>query len=526
MSTFNLIGGLAGGVGLFLLGMGLMTDGLKLAAGPALGHILTRSTQTRLRGLLSGVLITGLVQSSSAVTMAAIGFVNAGLLTLGQALWVLFGANVGTTLTGWLVALLGLQFKIDAMALPLVGAGAVLTLIGPDKRLGAIGKAFAGFGLLFLGIDMLKGTFVGLSADLSIPTGDGVTALALQAGIGIVLTVLMQSSSASLAVALTAAQGGLLSPEGAAAMVIGANIGTTTTAVVAALGATANAKRASVAHVVFNLFTGIVAFLILPWLMDFLHWLQGLLQLDAAPATQVALFHTLFNVLGVLLIWPLTQPLTDWLNQRFQGSDGEEGRPRFIDKNVLAVPSLALDALAHEIQRMERLASDSLRTALTDRSLTTLVHQQAVVAQLSQATAEFIVSLSRSALSAESAERLPRIMRVARYFQSAISLALESVQATNERVNLPHTVTPAPDFQSSALHLLQVCADAGPERKQHIELALADTEDAYQTHKAQLLQAGAQGQLAVRDMDAMLRSASSLRRGLEQMAKGVMHQSF
>ncbi|MDO9448196.1 MAG: Na/Pi symporter, partial [Candidatus Nitrotoga sp.] len=117
------IGGLLGGIGLFLLGMGLMTDGLKLAAGPALERILAHSTKTRLRGLASGVLVTALVQSSSAVTVAAIGFVNAGLLTLGQSMWVLFGANVGTTMTGWLVALDGLRFKIEVLALPLIGAG-------------------------------------------------------------------------------------------------------------------------------------------------------------------------------------------------------------------------------------------------------------------------------------------------------------------------------------------------------------------------------------------------------------------
>ena len=126
MNLLPLLGGLAGGVGLFLLGMGLMTDGLKLAAGPALERILARSTQTRLRGLATGALVTIAVQSSSAVTVAAIGFVNAGLLTLSQALWVLFGANVGTTMTGWLVALVGMKFSIDIFALPLIGLGMLL----------------------------------------------------------------------------------------------------------------------------------------------------------------------------------------------------------------------------------------------------------------------------------------------------------------------------------------------------------------------------------------------------------------
>lgn len=238
--SFALLGGLAGGVGLFLLGMGLMTDGLRLAAGPALKRILTYSTKTRLRGLTSGALVTVLVQSSSAVTVAAIGFVNAGLLSLGQALWVLFGANVGTTMTGWLVALVGMKFKIDLFALPLIGIGMMLRLTGDGSRRGALGTALAGFGVLFLGIDMLKETFSGVAADVTLPQWAGFAGVAAMVLIGILMTVLMQASAAALVLAFSAAQSGLVTLEAAAAVVIGANIGTTVTALLAAIGATPN----------------------------------------------------------------------------------------------------------------------------------------------------------------------------------------------------------------------------------------------------------------------------------------------
>ena len=142
---------LLGGIGLFLLGMILMTDGLKTAAGPTLDRVLAASTQTRLRGLFSGIFITALVQSSSAVTVAAIGFVNAGLMSFSQSLWVLFGANVGTTMTGWLVALIGLKIKVEAAALPLIGIGMALRLSGAEKRRGAIGTTLTGFGILAAG---------------------------------------------------------------------------------------------------------------------------------------------------------------------------------------------------------------------------------------------------------------------------------------------------------------------------------------------------------------------------------------
>ncbi|MCB1982800.1 MAG: Na/Pi symporter, partial [Rhodoferax sp.] len=169
VNAWTMVATLAGGLGLFLLGMTMMTDGLKLAAGPALERVLTRATRTRWHALTSGALMTAVVQSSSAVTVAAIGFVNAGLMTLAPALWVLFGANVGTTMTGWIVALVGLKFKIEALALPLVGLGAVLRLTGSGRRHGAIGTAVAGFGLLFMGIGLLQQNFAGLAGQLSLP---------------------------------------------------------------------------------------------------------------------------------------------------------------------------------------------------------------------------------------------------------------------------------------------------------------------------------------------------------------------
>lgn len=149
----------AGALGLFLLGMGLMSEGLRQAAGPALRQLLCAATRTRAQALGSGILVTALVQSSSAVTVATIGFVNAGLLALGPALWVLFGANVGTTMTGWIVATIGLKFKIEALAMPLIGLGALLRLSGQGQRASAFGTALAGFGLLFLGIALLQQTF-------------------------------------------------------------------------------------------------------------------------------------------------------------------------------------------------------------------------------------------------------------------------------------------------------------------------------------------------------------------------------
>ncbi len=522
MSGFALAGGIAGGVGLFLLGMWLMTDGLKLAAGPALERVLANSTRTRLRGLASGIMVTALVQSSSAVTVATIGFVNAGLLNLSQALWVLFGANVGTTMTGWLVALVGLKFKIEALALPLIGLGMVLRLTGEHSRRGALGMALAGFGVLFLGIDMLKDSFSGLADGFALPEGDGVLATLGQVLVGSMLTVLMQSSSAALAIALTAAQGGLLTPQGAAAVVIGANIGTTVTAVIAAIGATPAARRAAAAHIVFNMLTGIVALLLLPWLIALLGLIGDWLDLESSPAAQVALFHTAFNVLGVILIWPVAARLTRFLESRFRAAAEDDARPRHIDRTVLAVPTLAIDALEQEVRRMGGLALGCVGSALSSGGGGPGRQRQSVEA-LGHAIAEFIVEVNRTGMSSASAERLPELLRAARYYESAAVLAVESAAAAGEAAAdaaLPVAAYAA--LRETAKSLMDTANPLDVKIPSAArEAALRNFERAYQELKAELLSLGTTGALRVGDMDALLRSASALRRALEQVAKAA-----
>ncbi|MDP1672740.1 MAG: Na/Pi cotransporter family protein [Burkholderiales bacterium] len=527
MSSFTLAGGIAGGVGLFLLGMWLMTDGLKLAAGPALERILANSTKTRLRGLASGIMVTALVQSSSAVTVATIGFVNAGLLNLSQALWVLFGTNVGTTMTGWLVALVGLQFKIEALALPLIGIGMILRLTGEHTRRSAFGMALAGFGVMFLGIDLLRETFSGLSTDFRMPEGNSALDTLVQVLIGMALTVLMQSSSAALAVALTAAQGGLLTAQGAAAVVIGANIGTTVKAIIAAIGATPPAKRAACAHILFNLLTGAVALLMLPWLIALIALIGDWLDIESSPAAQLALFHTVFNVLGIILIWPIAARMTRFLESRFRTAEEDEALPRYIDRTVLAVPTLALDALEREVRRMGSVALRAIRGPLdfSRRNAAVPAAELQVVMKLNRAISEFIVEINRAGMSGDSAERLPELLRATRYYEVVGELAAEAATASSEAssnaaMSLSETVIAA--FQETSTALLATVDPldekvAAADR----EAALRTFELAYQDLKAELLRMGATGALRVGDMDALLRSASALRRGLEQAAKAA-----
>ena len=518
-------GALIGGIGLFLLGMWLMTEGLRLAAGAALREVLASSTRTRWRALGSGILLTAVVQSSSAVTVAAIGFVNAGLLSLGQVLWVLFGSNVGTTMTGWLVALLGLKIKVDLLALPLIGVGMLLRLTGGASRRGSIGLALAGFGVLFLGIDVLRDAFTDLAVGMSFPEVDGFRGVAAHVLIGALLTVLMQSSSAATALILTAAQGGLLGLESAAAVVIGSNIGTTATALIAAIGATANAKRAAAAHVLFNLLTGLVALLALPWLLTLTQWLGGWVGAPAGVATVLALFHTVFNLLGVLLMWPLSDRLAAFLAGRFRSAEEDEGRARYLDAATAVLPALAIDALNREVARYGSIALGAARKAasLGADPAREIARTQRTLATLDAAIEAFVVRLNRASMTQDTAQRLAQVLRRATYFASVA----EQLPAIAAAAQVLPAGTPAPDSTLAAhIRRLRNAAAALLHQLETGELLAEDLNDQataweaeYQQVKAALLEAGALGTLAPSAMDVLLRSHSALRRAIQQALK-------
>lgn len=517
------LAGLAGGLGLFLLGMTMMTNGLQLAAGPALEHILGAATRTRWHALGSGILITALVQSSSAVTVATIGFVNAGLMTLAPAVWVLFGANVGTTMTGWIVAFVGLTFKIETLAMPMIGLGVALRMSGGGSRRGPVGDALTGFGLLFVGISMLQQTFTGLAGEIGVPQGDGAPSVLTQVLVGALLTVLMQSSSASMAIALTAAQSGLLSPQSAAAVVIGANIGTTVTAVLAAVGATPNARRAASAHVLFNLLTGVVALLLLPWLIDALGALREALGLPADPAAKLALFHTTFNLLGVVLMWPLAGLLTAWLLTRFRAREEDEAQPRHLDDNVLAVPTLALDALEREVARIGHGSVELARAALRGSDAAALARGQQVVARLNAAVEGFVERMNLRAMPLRTSQRLARTLRVQRYYETAAEHTLAAGAPPSVLTTLADTVSgPLARFRARADVLLERCDPGKPPTDAVLRSeALVAMEAAYEDLKSALLSAGARGYARLPEMEQVLRHFSLLRRAAQQAHKAA-----
>jgi len=293
---------LVGGIGVFLLGMLLLSDGLKAAAGPAVRRALGRFTGNRFAAVAVGAATTAVIQSSTATTMTTIGLVAAGLLPLRNALGVILGANLGTTSTAWIVAYFGLKLDISAFAMLAVATGALLRLVGRD-RLAAAGLPLAGFGLLFVGIGLMQTAMAGVAETFVVPDTRGQPFLgpAVLVLVGAAMTIVMQSSSAAVATTLTALATGIVGLEQAAALVIGQNVGTTPKALLASLGATVAARRTAVGHIVFNLGTAAVALAVLPAFI----WLGGWAGANgASPAITLAAFHSLFNVLGVVLVVP------------------------------------------------------------------------------------------------------------------------------------------------------------------------------------------------------------------------------
>ncbi|WNK01414.1 Na/Pi symporter [Thalassospiraceae bacterium LMO-JJ14] len=528
MISWSLIGSALGGVGLFLLGIHLMTAGLKVAAGEALRDVLGRWTDSRVRGLFSGVLITGLVQSSSAVTVAAIGFVNAGLLTLPQAMWVIFGSNVGTTLTGWLVVIIGINFKIEALALPLLGIGMVLFLTGSSSRRGALGEALAGFGVLFLGIATLKVTFEGIGAaiDVTALQSSGIANTAAFVVTGIILTTLMQSSSAVIAIAITAALGGLLNIESGAALVIGANIGTTSTALIAVFGATSNAKRVALSHVAFNALTGLSALALLPIMLFIVAFIEEKFIGRTAPATTLALFHTTFNILGVLLMWPLSSRLEKWLAARLLTLEENEAKPKYLDHNSLAVPSIALNSILLEMQRIAAIAFGIAKSPLVDEkvSVTQLRHQVNIINALSEAVYGYIRSLNEGRNTEEITLSLSSIVRQIWHY---IEIARNGFDLAERREKLDRL----PEQYLEQFHSVgSLIADrinttnlqAGPQQEQAPDLLSIET--AYQNLKDSILKAASTGELTVSNTGIALDALNDMRSITNHLEKAIKRQ--
>lgn len=350
-------------MGLFLIGMTVMTDGLKSIAGDTVRSVLMRFTRSPLSGAVTGATATALLQSSSATTVATVGFVGAGLVTFPSALGVVFGANLGTTLKGWVIAVLGFRYDLDAVFMPMIFVGAVMRLVG-GRRTAATGYAIAGFALVFVGITVLQDAmsgFEGILTPESLPR-DTVLGRLLIVGIGFMATLVTQSSSAGVAATITALHANAITFEQGAALVIGMDVGTTVTAAVATIGGSVDAKRTGYSHVVYNVLTAAGALvLITPFVIAYEWFAPGRIQSEGEIA--IVAFHMFFNTLGVAAVLPFARPFAALMIRLVP--EKRQGLVIRLEPTLLESPALAMDAVQKALAQAYETLLTQVRASLT-----------------------------------------------------------------------------------------------------------------------------------------------------------------
>ncbi|MEA3466282.1 MAG: Na/Pi cotransporter family protein [Thermodesulfobacteriota bacterium] len=437
MSVFlnqSLIFGLMGGLGMFLFGMKVMSEGLQKVAGNRMRKILAALTNNRYMAAFVGLAVTAIIQSSSATTVMVVGFVNAGLMSLIQSIGVVLGANVGTTVTAQLIA-----FKITKFALPAIGIGVGMKLFCKRKDWIYIGEIILGFGVLFYGLSVMKTAFDPVKTSdefrhIFTLVGDNHL-LAVVAGA--LLTVVVQSSSATIGITLALATSGLISFEGSMALILGENIGTTITANIAAIGTNNAARRTAFSHFLFN-FLGVTYMLIFfPYFIQFISWLTPgnadfivTTQQQAASlgvtigdkpyiARHIANTHTLFNILNIVIFLPIIGVLASISTRIIKGHDAEvEYHLKYIDNRVLNTPPLALSQARSETNRMAKMCIECLDDTLLfihnkdTRLLVGLRKKEDLIDLLQREIIDFLVAISQRPISFEASKEISSLMHM------------------------------------------------------------------------------------------------------------------
>ena len=422
----EMIFGTLGGLGLFLYGMILMSEGLKKAAGKRLKSILESMTKKRIVGCLVGAGITALIQSSSAATVMVVGFVNAGLLTLKQAISVIIGTNIGTTATAWLVSISGFEaLKITTYALPAIAIGLGLQIFGRTRTVKNVGEIILGFGILFIGIDFMKGAFAGMEGSpgtqaffVKIAHNPILAILA-----GMVLTALIQSSSAAVAGIQLLAMSKAFGPDWTVALnvsipfILGSNIGTTITAQLAALRANLNARRTAWAHTMFNIIGALICVWFIGWIAKLVHIIAPWELTGATIGATIAIAHTTIKIFEAAFFLPLTGVLEKLVLKLVPQKPGDLLlQPTVLEQHLLATPELAMDQARREIVRMARASKRAVNQAVDGlvennmRKLDIARTTEDVTDTLQYEITSYLAALSTKALSNEMSVQLPVLL--------------------------------------------------------------------------------------------------------------------
>ncbi|MDW3887701.1 Na/Pi cotransporter family protein [Staphylococcus saprophyticus] len=412
-SVMEIIFTFIGGLGIFLYGIKQMGDGLQAAAGDRLRNILNTFTSNPIMGVLAGMIVTILIQSSSGTTVITIGLVSAGFMTMRQAIGVVMGANIGTTVTAFIIGI-----DIGAYALPILAIGAFLIFFIQKRKVKNIGMILFGFGALFYGLELMSGAVKPL-ADL-----EGFKQLMLDMSsnpiygliVGTILTVVIQSSSATIGILQGFFANDLISLHGALPVLLGDNIGTTITAVLASLAGSLAAKRVAAVHVMFNVIGASIFLIILPLYQMAIEWMQSLLNLK--PEMVIAFAHGTFNVTNTLIQLPFIFVLAWVVTKIVPGEDlNEKYKPRNLDRNLInRAPSIALQEAQEEIQNIGHMTFSMLKNVneYDDKKERDIMHKHAAIDNMNDNVRQYLTKISEKKLSKKDAERMTVLQDVNR----------------------------------------------------------------------------------------------------------------
>lgn len=492
-----------GGLGIFLFGIKYMSEGLQKTAGDRMRSLLAKYTSNPILGVLVGIVVTGLIQSSSGTTVLTIGLINAGLLTLRQAIGIIFGANIGTTVTAFIIGI-----KIEDYALPIIAVGAFFLFFFSKKRFQYIGQVIFGFGTLFLGLSTMSSGVKPLQ-DLQVFTDfivqmEGIPMLGVL--VGTIFTVIVQSSSATIGILQSIADEGMISLYGALPVLFGDNIGTTITAVLASIGASVAARRASLVHVIFNVAGTILFMLILPLVHDAVLWLGQ----DVNIRMQIAYAHAMFNITNTLTFLPLIPVLAWIVTKLVPGKMVEiEFRAKYLDERLLANPSIALGQAKHEIIRMGSVARDMLNDASEyffnkDEKVANLALQkEQLINELDRKITEYMVKIQQSNLTADESAKASILMqtindieRIGDHAENIVELAESRISQKVEfsedaEKDLRDMLQLADHVVSKALHALEHDDEQAAEEVLTSEVELDRMESVFRKAHINRLNQGA-----------------------------------
>ena len=428
---------LLGALGMFLYGMNLMSSGLQKAAGSKLRTLLSRITSNPFKGVLTGFGITSVIQSSSATTVMVVGFVSAGLLTLSQAIGVIMGANIGTTMTAWIISIFGFKADISILAVPLMAVGFILSNAKRDK-MKSIGEFVIGFSLLFLGLSLMKNSIPDLSTTPEVLSfiqgwsGKGFISVLLFLLLGTVMTLILQSSSATVALTLIMLNMGWIHFDMAAAMVLGENIGTTITANIAAAVGNVNAKRAALAHTFFNLFGVIWALIFFHPFVNMVQDLVGLMNVDEQTSLVygISMFHTMFNLINTcILIWftSVIEKIVKFVIKDKPSKD--KTKIVYLDSGLIDTPELALSEACRETVHFARVMKNGLeyiRSAVQSSDNIAdyepykekLVKYEQISDKMEYEIASFLNELAKAHISDRSLSLVRSLLRITKELES------------------------------------------------------------------------------------------------------------